>query len=286
MAGFALWAWTLLLPSIAKSGWMATGFLTDGPFGIALLRPEQLLGLTGLDSLTHALLWSLLGNAGLYVAVSLARAPSAREATQALLFVDVFQRSVGAPVFWRGRARLAELQQLAVRFLGAEPAQRLFADYARRAGVADVERIAPDAQLVQHVETQLAGAIGSASARAVMASVVEEEPLAPEDILRMLDEASQVRALNRQLESLDRLKDDFMSSVTHELRTAADLDPRLRRADARRPRHGRRAAPSSSSAWSSARPSASAGWSTRCWTWRRSSPAMPSGATTRSTCAS
>ncbi len=35
----------------------------------------------------------------------------------------------------------------------------------------------------------------------------------------MLDEASQVRALNRQLESLDRLKDDFMSSVTHELRT-------------------------------------------------------------------
>ena len=52
-----------------------------------------------------------------------------------------------------------------------------------------------------------------------MASVVEEEPLAPDDILRMLDEASQVRALNRQLESLDRLKDDFMSSVTHELRT-------------------------------------------------------------------
>jgi signal transduction histidine kinase len=28
-----------------------------------------------------------------------------------------------------------------------------------------------------------------------------------------------VRALNRQLESIDRLKDDFMSSVTHELRT-------------------------------------------------------------------
>ena len=85
LAGFALWSWTLLLPSIAKSGWLAIGFLTDGPFGIALLRPEQLLGLSGLDSLTHALLWSLLANAGLYVAVSLARAPSAREATQALL---------------------------------------------------------------------------------------------------------------------------------------------------------------------------------------------------------
>ena len=122
-------------------------------------------------------------------------------------------------MFWRGRARLAELQQLATRFLGGDAAQRLFADYARRAGVAQIEQIEPDARLVQHVETQLAGAIGSASARAVMASVVQEEPLAAEDILRMLDEASQVRALNRQLESLDRLKDDFMSSVTHELRT-------------------------------------------------------------------
>ncbi|MFT3953552.1 MAG: sensor histidine kinase [Piscinibacter sp.] len=217
--GFGLWAWTLLLPSIAKSGWLDRGFLDHGPFGIALLKPEQLLGLAGLDSLTHALLWSLLGNIAAYVAVSLARAPSAREVTQALLFVDVFQRAGAAPLFWRGRARLAELQQLAVRFLGAEPAGKLFADYATRSGAAGVAHIVPDAALVQRVETQLAGAIGSASARAVMASVVEEEPLAAEDILRMLDEASQVRALNRQLESLDRLKDDFMSSVTHELRT-------------------------------------------------------------------
>ncbi|WP_341891055.1 sensor histidine kinase [Variovorax sp. YR752] len=218
-AGFLLWTWTLLLPSIAKSGWLDRGFLAEGPFGVALLKPEQLLGLTGLDSLTHALLWSLLANLGAYIAVSLARAPSPREATQALLFVDVFQRASTAPLFWRGRARLAELQQLATRFLGAEPSAKLFADYAKRSGAAEVERIVPDAALVQHVETQLAGAIGSASARAVMASVVEEEPLAVEDILRMLDEASQVRALNRQLESLDRLKDDFMSSVTHELRT-------------------------------------------------------------------
>ncbi len=95
-AGFALWAYTLMLPSIAKSGWLSTAFMTEGLLGIALLRPEQLLGLTGLDSLTHALLWSLLANAGLYVAVSLARAPSAREAGQALLFVDVFRRPAAA----------------------------------------------------------------------------------------------------------------------------------------------------------------------------------------------
>ena len=71
-------------------------------------------------------------------------------------------------------------------------------------------------------------------------SVAQEEPLSVEDVLEILDEASQLRgyaraleeksrsleqatgelrAANEQLQSLDHLKDDFMSSVTHELRT-------------------------------------------------------------------
>ena len=233
-AGFVLWVYTLMLPSIAKSGWWATDFVDRGPFGIALLRPEQLLGLSGLDYLTHSLFWSLLANVGLYVGVSLARTPRAAETSQALLFVDVFERtSHGKPVFWRGRAQVADLQALAARFLGAARARRLFEGYARRVGAAGVERIVADARLVQFVETQLAGAIGSASARVMVASVVEEEALELDDVMRILDEASQLRAYSRELEqvtadlraandklkSLDRLKDDFMSSVTHELRT-------------------------------------------------------------------
>ncbi|WP_298234089.1 sensor histidine kinase [uncultured Azohydromonas sp.] len=234
LAGFALWAYTLMLPSIAKSGWWDSSFIEHGPWGVALLRPEQLLGLTGLDNLTHSLFWSLLANAGLFVGLSLLRTPSPRETSQALLFVDVLDRTQAAqPVFWRGRAQVADLQALAARFLGAAQAQRLFEDYARRSGAAGIGHIEPDARLVHFVETELAGAIGSASARVMVASVVEEEALDMDDVLRILDEASQLRAYshaleqasaelraaNERLESLDRLKDDFMSSVTHELRT-------------------------------------------------------------------
>jgi len=242
-AGFALWAYTLMLPSIAKSGWMPAGFMTEGLFGIVLLRPEQLLGLAGLDSLTHSLLWSLLANAGLYIGVSLWRAPSARETGQAVLFVDVFERHEGSgagPVFWRGRAQVDDLLALAARFLGEASARRLFEDYARRRGVDGIAALAADAELVQFVERELAGAIGGASARVMVASVVEEEPLDLDDVMRILDEASQLRAYshaledksrslerataelreaNAQLKSLDLLKDEFMSSVTHELRT-------------------------------------------------------------------
>ena len=244
LLGFALWAYTLMLPSVAKSGWLPAGFLHDGPWGIALLKPEQLLGLNGLDNLTHALFWSLLANVSAFVAISLWRPPSAREASQALLFVDVFHApaaaGVAGPVFWRGRAQVRELLPLASRFLGLARATQLFGDYARQRGVASIDQIPPDAQLVQFVETQLAGAIGSASARVMVATAVEEETLGLDDVMRILDEASQLRAYshqledksrslekatdelraaNEQLKSLDRLKDDFMSSVTHELRT-------------------------------------------------------------------
>jgi len=245
LLGFGLWAYTLMLPSIAKSGWWHTDFVSNGPWGITLLKPEQLFGLAGLDGLTHSLFWSLLANVGAYVVVSLARAPSAQETSQALLFVDVFARTQDGsgkhgPVFWRGRAEVSKLLALVGRFLGMEPARRIFDDYASRVGAARIEQIPPDARLVQFVETQLAGAIGSASARVMVASAVEEEALELDDVMRILDEASQLRAYSRELEekslslqrataelraaneqlkSLDRLKDDFMSSVTHELRT-------------------------------------------------------------------
>lgn len=241
LVGFGFWVYTLMLPSLAKSGWLTADFLQLGLWGVVWLKPEAFLGLQGLDNLTHSLVWSLLGNVGAYVGVSLARPPSAAETSQALLFVDVFNRQADArPVFWQGKAQLPALRALMLRFLGATKAERLLQGYARSRRVATVEQLVADARLVQFVETQLAGAIGSASARVMVASVVEEEALDLDDVMRILDEASQLRAYSQALEdkslsleratqelreandklkSLDRLKDDFMSSVTHELRT-------------------------------------------------------------------
>ncbi len=233
-----------MLPSVAKSGWMPDGFVEHGPFGIELLAPERLFGLVGLDNLTQSLFWSLLVNVSLYVGLSLWRQPGAREASQALLFVNVFERerpaAGSAPVFWRGRARLDDLSALASRLLGPGRAKALFEEHARETGAASVESIVPDARLVDLVERQIAGAVGSASARVMIASVAQEEPLEIDDVVEILEEASQLRgyaraleekskslerataelrSANEQLKSLDHLKDDFVSSVTHELRT-------------------------------------------------------------------
>ena len=240
--GFVLWGYTLFLPSLARSGWLSLAFVDEGPFGIALLRPYQLFGMQGMDSVTHALFWSLLANIGGYVLVSFLTRASALERIQAAIFVDVFrhgenQRGTG---LWPGTATFTDVQDVVVRFLGKQRADRAFHGYAAERSL-DLARLQEaDSDLLHFTERLLAGAIGAASARVMLASVVKGEMVRIDEVMKILDETSQVieyshrleqksselehaysdlRAANRRLTELDRLKDDFISTVSHELRT-------------------------------------------------------------------
>jgi len=239
-AGFLVWAYTLLLPSFASVGWLPRELFEQGPFGISLLRPSTLFGLEGLDPVTHGLFWSMLFNITGIVGVSLFVEQSALERSQAALFVD-YWRGAGREEgrLWRGTAQISDLVQLVGRFLGEAQTRQTFDAEARRRG-RDPAALAADAETVRLAERLLAGAIGSASARVMVASVVHEEPIGTEEVMRILDETSQaieysrrleqqsraleattaeLRRANERLRELDRLKDDFVSTVSHELRT-------------------------------------------------------------------
>ena len=244
VAGFAVWAYTLPLPSLAQAGLLPASFIEQGPYGVGMLAPYALFGLGGLDTVSHSMMWSMLVNIAAFVGLSLTGSRSPAEHVQAAEFVDVFRRPGDGTraAFWRGTATVGELQGLLGRFLGPDRARDSLRAYA--AGTGTGTDISPgsdaDADLVHHVETLLAGAVGSASARFMVASVVDEEPLAVSEVMDILDETSQVLAYSRALEhksqeleaatlrlqeandrlqELDRLKDDFVSTVSHELRT-------------------------------------------------------------------
>ncbi len=241
LIGFAVWFYTLLVPALARSGWLPIEIMERGLFGFELLRPLQLFGLSGLDQITHSMIWSMIANIGAYVLVSLVSRQSAEEHHQANLFVDVFKRDADRARFWRGTAQAPALHGMLSRFLSETGANESFARYARIKGLRwPQEELIADGELVHYVETQLAGAIGAASARIMMASTVQEDALTLEDVREVLTEAQQVvmysqqleqkskeleaataelKNANERLQELDRMKDDFVSTVSHELRT-------------------------------------------------------------------
>ncbi len=239
LAGFVVWFYTLLLPSFARSGWISASFLQHGPFGIELLRPYQLFGLSMFDPITHSVFWSMLVNGGLIVVISLLDRPSTMDRIQASLFVDVYRHS-GDTHLWKGTAMITELKNLLARFIGPRQSERAFANYFRSHNIDFSKEMQADAELVEFAERLLSGAIGAASARVMVSSVVEGEEISPEGVMKIIDETSQVleyshqleeksieleaatqelQEANRRLKELDRLKDEFVSTVSHELRT-------------------------------------------------------------------
>jgi Na+/proline symporter/serine phosphatase RsbU (regulator of sigma subunit)/anti-sigma regulatory factor (Ser/Thr protein kinase) len=188
VAGFAVWAYTLLLPSFAQARLLPASFLRDGPFGIELLRPQQLFGLTGMEPISHAMFWSALLNIGLYVAVSLAGRPDAPQRAQAIQFVDVLKEPARERR-WQTRATVGELRTLLERFLGRERAQRALRSYPGTEPESMSAEAAPE--LVHHAETQLAGSVGAASARLAVDAVAGEEQIGSDEVMEMIGEASQ-----------------------------------------------------------------------------------------------
>lgn len=238
-AGFALWAYTLFLPSLFNGGAMA-GFVEHGPFGLSLLRPRALFGLEGLDPLVHALFWSLGLNAVLFVVVSNWTSQKPIEKLQSALFVDVFRNVAGTEsrVLQR-RAAVKDLYVLAQRILGPAETHRLFEELT--GGLVDLESLpAPDARFIAHIERRLAGNIGAATARALVSQIATGETISLDEIIKLVDETQQVveyshqleeksrqlqsiaealRLANDRLQQLDALKDEFLSQVSHEVRT-------------------------------------------------------------------
>jgi len=240
--GFLVWLYTLLLPSFAQSGWLPINFVSDGPFGIGFLKPYALFGLEGFDNLSHTLFWSMLANVGGYVLVSLRGELSPIDRIQGELFVDVFDNTLGQKDsrYWQGSVTISTIQKLVGRFVGARLVEKDFLAFARdQQTVLRGEDIA-DSKMLAHAESLLSGAIGAATARVIIGSMIKGKNVSFREVFEILDETTnvieysrmleiksseleeaslQLTQANQRLKDFDALKDDFLSTISHELRT-------------------------------------------------------------------
>lgn len=200
LVGFAVWAYTLLLPLFVKAGWFAADLLERGPFGLSLLRPQMLFNME-FDPITHGVVWSMLLNIGVYVTVSLLRAPEPIERLQANAFIqDDFSRPA-TPVFrlWRTSVTVGELKRTAARYLGEQRVERAFRDYAAERGGGMDEHGEADLHLLRFTENMLASAIGTASSRLVLSLLLRRRDVGMQSALKLLDDASEAIQYNREL---------------------------------------------------------------------------------------
>lgn len=200
LAGFTVWAYTLLLPSFISSGWWSPDILENGPFGIALLRPQMLFNLQ-FDPLSHGVFWSLLLNILAYVTVSFLRQPEPIERLQANIFIreDMVRPQTPAFLLWRTSITVDELKRTAARYLGEERVERSFEDYASSNEISLEPMAEADVQLLRYTENLLASAIGAASSRLVLSLVLRRKAVNMKSALKLLDDASEAIQYNRDL---------------------------------------------------------------------------------------
>src|SRR5690606_16261142 len=148
---------------------------------------------------------------------------------------DIFRRQTENELgVIRRTADLADLRRIAERILGPAETMSLFErDRDKRAVIASDD-------LISRVEQRLAANVGAASARALVSGVVTNETISVEELKRLAGETEQIRAYsaelekksqqieaalaeleraNRRLREIDSQKDEFLSQVSHEVRT-------------------------------------------------------------------
>ena len=239
IGGFLIWLITLPIPTLAESGIIDGSLLTQGYFGVDWLKPYALFGLENTDHISNACIWSMIVNIGLFVVVSLLTSQDVDELAQGDLFINIekYTNSPDVEVIPR-EASVQQLRQLLIRYLGSTKARKLLNDFDGKVSEKDDDNASNE--FINYIEKNLTGAFGSASASLLLSTDIRRQNITLEQLNDLLKQTKEIleysQALeekteeltqttkeladvNTQLKQLDVLKAEFVSTVTHELRT-------------------------------------------------------------------
>lgn len=228
--GFFVWLVFLIGPTILNVN--VHGMFRDD---LNAVRPEG-------DLITTVLFWSLLLNFLGYTVGSILTRQTALEQNQATLYVDIMNYSadVDSGVVWKGKAFFPDIKSLLSRFLGERRVTAELNHFAQKQGIDLAAQDELDSRLIGYSEKMLSPIVGASSAKILISSVVKEEKLSMEDVVNILEESQKIIAVNKELQQRtdelkrvsealklanarmkenDLLKDEFLYTVTHEMRT-------------------------------------------------------------------
>ena len=171
-SGFFIWAYTLLLPSFARSGWISAEFVSRGPFGIELLMPERLLGVISPDPLSHCVFWSMLFNVFLYIGGSVLFTQKEEDLQAAEKFTEILKPGLGLqPVVSEEgsiplESKLKTVRGVMHRYVSSSEADAMINKCIEQSGIHGKACVSvlELSDFFSRAETLLAGSIGAAAA--------------------------------------------------------------------------------------------------------------------------
>lgn len=200
--GFFVWFYTLLVPSFIESGWLHQGIIDQGLFGLSILKPTELFGLTGFDIWSHALFWTLFCNIGSFVAISLLSTPAAEETEQIAKFVDAYEPLVEPAQRTRitKAPSIMEFVDLMAKFIGEKQAHAAITEYLgdreinEQGSLTEQELI----KLKRFTELTLAGSVGAAPSRIIIDNYLSARGSKMEDVFNIFGTVNISRTASRE----------------------------------------------------------------------------------------
>ena len=232
LTGSIVWFITLILPLIIEAS------------GISIqwwINPENVFALEGISPISNSIMLSLTANLVAFTGFSIHSKQDVEELNQSELFVDVFKYSREYEnTLYASSTTFPNIKSLLIKFLGDKRTEEVLDRYARINQIDWKTNPRVDSRVISYAERLLTEAIGPASARIMIASVVQEEDISINEVVNILKESQEVINLNKRLKTQSQelraitaelqnandelkrvsgIKDDFLYTVTHELRT-------------------------------------------------------------------
>ncbi|HUI46709.1 MAG TPA: ATP-binding protein [Nitrospirota bacterium] len=220
IAGFGVWIYTLLIPSLMRAGLIETGGLMATIFNSTLLNPTALFGLKGLDRWSHSLFWELFLNLCFYVGVSIFTRQSDAETQQAIVFVDSFSPFTLAPA--QRPATIAEIEDILGQYIGPIEARDSIDGFLKKNGL-DRRSISREwlLKLRQEAERTLSGALGTSISTLVFEDrmvLTHDEAMRVSDSIQRISRSlrlsrQELAEANRQLAMLKEFSENIIESL-------------------------------------------------------------------------
>jgi Na+/proline symporter/signal transduction histidine kinase len=194
-AGFCVWTYTMVLPSVLGT---ASSISVDGLFGLAALRPHALFGLEA-SNYINALFWSLSVNITLFIAGSLSRSATPLERIQASVFITDAALSTNAIGSLQPSVTVNLLKLTISKYIGNEQTALAFNSFHKQENI-DLEGSDPaDFKTVHFAEQLLSGIVGSPSARMILSLAMGPTGPAQRRAQILVDHATDALAQDRHL---------------------------------------------------------------------------------------